>query len=298
MANAINHYLSVSIREKVWGLYVTGVGHAVIPPYGAYPPIPHPAGYHFQWERGRILEEYALVCLVQGAGTFESKHQKARIVHSGDCLILFPGEWHRYRPDASSGWEEYWLTFQGSLAEIWKRSRLIRTRHPLVSSGRQHLLIPLFEDMLRLTGPKSRSQSFEIAAICHLLIARAVSGQQDSSRASTYDGRLHEAGDYLRAHPETDIDLPKLAKYFGMSYSTFRRGFTKQFGVSPDRFHQQARVTRAKQLLIETNLPLKSIAEKLRYSSEFYLMQVFKRHTGLTPTQWRHQAPKAESQFD
>ena len=291
MANSSSHYLSVSIREKSWGLYLTGVGHAVIQPDEVYPPIAHPVGYDFQWERGRILEEYALLYLVDGAGIFESAHQAALSIHAGDCLILFPGEWHRYKPEKSLGWEEYWLTFQGSLVDIWKRARLIRPQGPLISSGNQHLLPPLFEDLLRLTEPKSRRRSLETAALCHLLVARALSGHQDPAAAASYEERLHEAGDYLRMHPETNVDLPQLAKHLGMSYSTFRRSFTRHFGNSPDRFHQQARIARAKQLLIETDLPLKGIAERLRYSSEFYLMQVFKRHTGLTPTQWRRQTP-------
>jgi AraC-like DNA-binding protein len=290
MANLDSHYLSVSSRERSWGLFLTGVGHAVIQPGGVYPPIAHPAGYDFQWERGRILDEYALLYLVDGSGVFESAHQAALTIQAGDCLILFPGEWHRYKPENSSGWEEYWLTFQGGLAEIWRRAKLIQTQSPLISSGSQHLLSPLFEDLLQLTEPKSSRRSFETAALCHLLLARALSGSGAASVTSTEE-RLHEAGDYLRMSPETDVDLPQLSKHLGMSYSTFRRSFTRHFGTSPDRFHQQARVARAKQFLIETDLPLKSIAERLGYSSEFYLMQVFKRHTGLTPTQWRRRAP-------
>ncbi len=289
MANLCNHYLSVSSRERSWGLFLTGVGHAVIEPDGVYPPIAHPDGYDFQWERGRILDEYALLYLVDGAGVFESAHQTALTIHAGDCLILFPSEWHRYKPEKSLGWEEYWLTFQGGMADIWKRAKLIQMHSPLISSGNQHLLSPLFEDLLRLTKPKSARRSFETAALCHLLLARALSGLGAVSVMSN-DERLHEAGDYLRMHPEMDIDLPQLAKQLGMSYSTFRRSFTRHFGSSPDRFHQQARVAKAKQFLIETELPLKSIAERLGYSSEFYLMQVFKRQTGVTPTQWRRRA--------
>ncbi len=130
--------------------------------------------------------------------------------------------------------------------EIWKRARLIGPKTPLISSGNQHLLPPLFEDLLQLTEPKSRRRSFETAALRHLLVARALSGSKGEGVATTsYDERLHEAGDYLRMHPELDIDLPQLARYLGMSYRTFRRSFTQHFGNSPDRFHQEARVGEA-----------------------------------------------------
>jgi AraC-like DNA-binding protein len=282
------HYLSVSSREQAWEIYVTGAGHAIVEPYEKYPPTRHPAGYDFHWERGRILSEYALLYLVKGAGIFESTHQVSLKVGAGDCLILFPGEWHRYKPEPSVGWEEYWVTFQGGLVQSWKKHKFIRPETPLVSSGNEDLLSPIFEELLRLTASKTRRRPLESAALCHLLIAKSLSTSHRSEKGTTTAERLHAAGDHLRLHPELDIDLPRLAQRFGMSYSGFRRSFTKYFGKSPDRFHQDARVARVKQFLIETDLPLKEIAARLNYSNEFYMMQVFKRHTGLTPTQWRH----------
>jgi len=288
MSKHTNHYLSVSSREKSWGLYVTGLGHSIIEVNERYPSMLYPANHDFQWERGRILEEFALLYIADGSGTFESTHQTQIDIHAGDCLMLFPGEWHRYRPEQSVGWEEYWVIFHGSLVDAWRQAKLICPQTPLLLSGEKHLLLPQFEDMLRLTEQKSSRRPLEIAALCHLLVARLFSISTNQGHQASKDERLREAGDYLRTHPEDDIDFPKLAKQLGMSYSNFRRSFMKHFGSSPGKFHQDARVTRVKQLLIETTLSLKEIAEKLHYSNEFYMMQVFKQHTGLTPTQWRH----------
>lgn len=288
MAEHTRHYVSVSKREKSWGLYVTGVGHVVVGPNEIYPQVLHPTAHDFQWERGRILEEFALLYIVGGSGIFESTHQACSNVHAGDCIILFPGEWHRYKHDKASGWEEYWVTFGGHLVESWRQNNFIHPEFPLLRKGREHLLSSLFEDMLRLAKQKSGRRSLENAALCHLLIAQLLSVPKKPSHTEAKYERLHDAGDYLRMHPEDDVDLSKLAKHLGMSYSNFRRSFTKHFGNTPDKFHQDARVARIKQFLIETELPLKEIAEKLHYSNEFYMMRVFKRRTGLTPTHWRH----------
>lgn len=287
MENWTSHYVSVGRREKAWGLYTTGVGRARVKPNSAYPPVPHPAGYDFKWERGRVLDEFALLYLADGSGSFESSHQTTLTISAGDCVLLFPGEWHRYRPDNRSGWEEYWVTFHGWLADAWQETKFISPRHPLYSSGSEHLILPLFEELLQLTEMKSPRRPLECAALCHLLISRLLSVPTARAKWESKETSLREAGDYLRIHPEKDIDLPRLAKRSGMSYSNFRREFTRHFGVSPDRFHQAARVARLKQFLIETELPLKAIAERLGYSNEFYMMQVFKRHTGLTASQWR-----------
>lgn len=296
MDDQISHYIAAGRREKSWGLYVTGVGRALVEPNSVYPPATHPAGYDFKWERGRVLEEFALLYLAGGAGMFESAHRARSAIGAGDCVLLFPGEWHRYRPDIRIGWDEYWVTFHGTLAQTWKEMDFVTPRAPLLSTGNGALILPLFEELLELTELKSRRHPLECAALCHLLISRLLSAPEHPTKLDLKDQSLREAGDYLRMNPEKDIDLARLAKRFGMSYSNFRRDFTNHFGTSPDKFHQEARIARVKQFLIETELPLKAISERLRYSSEFYMMQVFKRHTGATPTEWRrHRTAKSVS---
>jgi AraC-like DNA-binding protein len=291
MSEHIGHYISASWSQKAWGLYVTGVGHVVVGPNEIYPHMLHHMvhDHDFQWKRGRILDEFALLYIVGGSGIFESAHQTPLNINAGDCIILFPGEWHRYKPAGATGWEEYWVIFAGSLVESWRQANFINPKLPLLLKGDDYLLSPLFEDMLRLTGPKSGKRPLELAALCYMIIARLLSEPKNPTHSKTKYEHLYEAGDYLCMHLEDDVDLSKLAKHLGMSYSNFRRSFTKHFGTSPDRFHQDARVARVKQFLVETDLPLKEIAEKLHYSNEFYMMRVFKRHTGLTPTHWRHQ---------
>lgn len=49
-----------------------------------------------------------------------------------------------------------------------------------------------------------------------------------------------------------------------------------------------ARMERAKQLLITTNLSIKEIAERCGYSNEYGFMKRFKMQFGKTPTQYRN----------
>ena len=36
-----------------------------------------------------------------------------------NVILLFPGVWHRYRPDVDVGWDEYWISFNGSASTAW-----------------------------------------------------------------------------------------------------------------------------------------------------------------------------------
>ena len=60
----------------------------------------------FSYESGRILDEYHFVLITEGKGIFESKSAGIKNVNTGDGFLLFPGEWHRYKPIKQSGWTE------------------------------------------------------------------------------------------------------------------------------------------------------------------------------------------------
>jgi AraC-like DNA-binding protein len=277
-------YFSISERDRRWGFQVTGAGHAETKPAQFYPP--RPGKYDFTWERGRRLEEFALVYLVAGGGKFESEHQSLTTLKAGQALILFPGEWHRYRPHASVGWEEYWVTFGGKMAEAWLRAGFLDPGRPVVRESLGLSLAPAFQELLRQASQKTSHGMFVLSGLCHVLVGRVLAAIH-APHTEKSEEAIMKAADYLRLHADEAVDLPMLARKTAMSYSGFRRAFTRHLGLPPHRFHQQARLALAKDLLATTDLPLKSVAEQLDYPSEFYLMQQFKRLTGLTPTQWR-----------
>ncbi|MEI9997952.1 MAG: AraC family ligand binding domain-containing protein [Verrucomicrobiota bacterium] len=98
-------YFPVAPKLKAWGLYATGFGAVHVPPGAPYPPPGHPGRHAFDWERGRVLGEYQIVYLHKGRGAFESARTKRRPLRAGMAFLLFPGVWHRYRPDPRTGWD-------------------------------------------------------------------------------------------------------------------------------------------------------------------------------------------------
>ena len=63
----------------------------------------HPSRYPFSWDLGRKLDEYQLVYIASGAGVFEAERVGTVRVIPGTVFLLFPGVWHRYKPDLASG---------------------------------------------------------------------------------------------------------------------------------------------------------------------------------------------------
>src|ERR1039458_1135422 len=97
-------YLPISRRDKNWGLYATTAGESWIAPHTIYPPSGHPKGYAFDWQHGRILDEFVIVYISSGRGRFESEPDFSATIEPGHAFLLLPGVWHRYASDLETGW--------------------------------------------------------------------------------------------------------------------------------------------------------------------------------------------------
>lgn len=84
--------------------------------------------------------------------------------------------------------------------------------------------------------------------------------------------------------------VSEMARAMSMSQSAFQHTYKKIFGTNVMSDINRARIQQAEMLLSTTTLPLRQIAERSGYSSEFHLMRHFKTHTGMTPTEYRKKA--------
>ena len=69
------NYLTVNELDTEWGLTVHSIGYQEIKPHTIYPPRDrnHSTEHMFNPEKGRILDEYQLIYIVDGQGVFESR---------------------------------------------------------------------------------------------------------------------------------------------------------------------------------------------------------------------------------
>ena len=64
-----------------------------------------------------MLREYQLVYITKGRGLFSSDSTSERQVCKGRLMVLFPGQWHTYRPLRQTGWTEYYIGFEGPMID-------------------------------------------------------------------------------------------------------------------------------------------------------------------------------------
>lgn len=92
---------------------------------------------------------------------------------------------------------------------------------------------------------------------------------------------------YIENHFNTEINLTELAQYVNLTAFHFSRVFKKYTGYSPYEYVLNFRINHAKQLLQNTNLSIKKISLTSGFNSDTHFITTFKKHTNLTPKQFR-----------
>ena len=100
---------------------------------------------------------------------------------------------------------------------------------------------------------------------------------------------LDSAKHYIEENYNTDISLTDIAGYVYISTSHFARAFKKQFKISPIQYLLSIRIEKVKTLLEETNLKVGDIAASVGFSAQQRFNDIFKKHLGLSPSEYRQQ---------
>jgi AraC-like DNA-binding protein len=124
-----------------------------------------------------------------------------------------------------------------------------------------------------------------------LWIARdyAASKLNPPLRLPQYSPPIQAAVRWLDEHVGEPVLMENAANAAGLSESHFRRWFQKEVGFNPADYMMYRRVELAKEKLRTGDLSVTSIAMELGFSTSAYFTAVFRKRTGLTPSQYRRE---------
>lgn len=290
--NTFFRYLTISSDDRQWGLVVPTAGYSWTPAHSPdYPLEPHPAAYHFHWQQGRILQEFQLLYIIRGAGIFESAAAGPLPIKAGDAFLLFPGVWHRYAPDPETGWDEYWIGFDGDVPRRLVRQNILSPRSPVFSPGLGRSWHELFTRAIGALELESVGYHQILAGLTFEMLTRLHAQDRVEKLGNTRDNAVVRKTKYLiMERLREKIDWDELAKDLHVSYSALRHAFHQHTGFSPYQYQLQLRLSKAKSLLNSTPQSVKEIARQIGFDCPYHFSSLFKRKTGMSPVAWRHDA--------
>lgn len=282
-------YLATSADDENWGLFVLYAGCNRIGPHEVYPSRSIPSHRYFDTTKGRKLAEYQVFYVARGEGVFESVSCKEQVVKEGSIMILFPGEWHRFRPNPEKGWDEFWIGFNGPIMDNLVDKHFFSRQSPIMEIGVHESIFNLYTGILdRIREEKSGYQPLVSGILLHLLgQVHSIQKEQSSAKENINEAIINKARFILRANLDTNIEMEKVAEELNVSYAWFRKAFKMYTGMAPNQYLLKLKIEQAKLLTADHSKSIKEIAYSLNFESAEYFSKFFKEKTGMSPEQYR-----------
>lgn len=285
------NYLTVNEQDTEWGLTIHTVGFQEVAPHSVYPPRDrnHTSKHMFNPEKGRILDEYQLIYIVDGSGTFESSSCTKKQIKAGDVFLLFPGEWHTYSPNKETGWKEYWIGFKGYNMDDRVQSGFFKKEQPVYNIGYNESITTLYSNAITIANEQKKHFQQLLAGIVSLIVGMTFSLHENRKLTNDDDQQIvDKARIFMQDRLDTDLQMPEVAKHLNMSYSSFRHLFKKYTGLSPTQYFINIKIHLAKRMLQNSVTSIKEISYLLNFETPEYFAKLFKKKTGMSPTEFRN----------
>jgi len=207
-------------------------------------------------------------------------------VDKGGVVIYRPGEPHDYLFMQSDNAANHWIHFTGSgCEELFRRLGLEDIYFVNLSRTTEieYYFTRICEEFHR------ENINFQIICGGLLMALLALISQQrmDVSAPSVSSRQIDEIAGWIRTSPQDDLDLESCAAHCSMSKSRFIHLFKEATGLPPHKYRTSIRIKRAKEMLLQTDMRISEIAELVGYVDQNYFTRVFKKYTGVLPSEYR-----------
>lgn len=288
------------------GATVLGAGIREVMPGEDYSAGNHPNLYNFKWCTGRVLPEYQIIYLHGAHGEFESPATGVVRFHGDALIFAFPGTWHRFRPVSGTGWTERWVSLGGtSVAESFKQGGITPQR-AIATPREGAALQQSFDELLQVVQrcPSRNGRSVAASSLAPVFDAIRQStdftvGADETSLDAADQAEASEPieDDVVRTAIEiiwNDTHSPPLAvanvaRKLPVTRRTLDRRFSESLGRSVLDEINACRFARAKRLLLETDLPVKTVSYLSGFPSRERMRIMFIEKEGLPPRDFRDQ---------
>jgi len=151
--------------------------------------------------------------------------------------------------------------------------------HPEIAYPLSDLYIQQLEELA------SEVKVIDLAGDALYLLAKKVA----TSKEKLFSKPISICIKYIFKHIYDDITLTKLAEISDTNPSYLSSLFRKEVGITMTEYIQTAKINESKNLLILTKTPISDISNWLNFSDQSHFNRIFKKHTNVTPKQFRNE---------
>lgn len=202
-------------------------------------------------------------------------------LEAGTCLLYPPGMLHWYR-GAATVFSNSYMHFRASHFNLFPTGQAFTPTH-------SEFLAPLLTEITHEQTnhqPHSADLILVLATQLLLLVARA-HPTQSGGASPLHHGEINAEFSALRAEirarPQAPWRVQTMARRLHLSTSRFSVLYRAQFGVPPMEDVIEARLAKARYLLLGRGVAVSLVARECGFASPFYFSRLFKAKTGVAP---------------
>ncbi len=269
------------------GVYTGSVEHTFLPSKLAEELLFYPTwtGHYFCSADYYIRRETfpTLLIMYVVTGNFHVEYRdKSFDAGAGDVILLDCKEPHYYR--AYEGLEFYFYGFEGSNArEICHY--ILKTQGSWLHSKNNILIGNLMKNTLNYYEKNDSENPFDASMRIYKFLNLLL--QQRESYYTAKNRPVEQCTTYIDANLKNHITMEQLAKMVGLSTTYFSHLFKTETGYSPREYITNARMNKAKLLLVQTNKSITEIAYEVGYVSGSSFTNIFTDKIGCSPKIFR-----------
>jgi AraC-like DNA-binding protein len=228
---------------------------------------------------------YKLYFVTRGEGRVTLRTQDV-VLRAGHAVFI-PG-YQIVRQQCPRRMDVYWVHFLPESLYLSFLMSHIAQVHTWPLAALAHWQ-PTYERLPRLFGEPLPWLGYRVQALLLYLTSEVLESYNLSHMAAVDPvfEQLRPAIAYMEESLLENPSLAEVARVVHLAPNYFHRRFTGTFFVTPFAYMLQRRLDIARQLLLGTNLPLPHVAERSGFHSQFYFSRMFKKHYGLSPTEFR-----------
>ncbi len=229
----------------------------------------------------------------------ENKSESNQIVERAELLKVDKSAVENYlRVGVRDGFDEFFNAYIRPLGETALKSNLIKNyifvdvvlaTAKLVNDlgGDVDAVIPELNSIeMTMSNIKTIDQLQEQA---YKILSSALA-YRDSQPNGQYKNLIRQAKEYIGIHyTNPELSLNEVAAQANLSASHFSVVFSQETSQTFKEYLTEIRIKKAKEMLRMTALRSTDIAYQVGYNDPHYFSSVFKKHTGLSPMEFRSQ---------
>ena len=245
---------------------------------------------HFYCDKNYSLtrqkyDSILILHVIDGSFTFKSSTGEYVTAKENETVVIDCYAPHEYY--TSDKLESVWIHASGvNIKELY--NEIVKTTGDVIKTKNSEIIK---RRMLRVfcgIGAENALTEAEISVEVYKIFMELMnpSGVKNEHQRKGEDN-IQKAKDYISSHIGEDIKVCVLADLVHMSSTHFSRVFKSVTGFSPYDYVLAARINKAKELLLVSDMSVMDIAYEVGFNSEANFIYCFTKSEGISPGKFR-----------